>query len=198
MIRSPKLISVRLSAKIINNWTSEWECPLGCNINFYHSCISNEWVHQTLWMGAGWISECEHLLAEARGWCWMLLQHSLPWNRVFHWIRSSLIGQTVWQMRPRAPPVSLLPCWGHSHPPDFPVWPPRIRTRVLMLVPRPFTDWVISHLILKATFSFIVSQLFLKMLERTRRQHPHFCLKPASLLDIRLLTPFIQKERDGW
>ena len=113
------------------------------------------------------------------------------------WIRSLLIGQTVWQMRPRAPPVSLLPCWGHSHPPDFPVWPLRIRTRVLMLVPRPFTDWATSRLILKATFFFIVSQLFLKMLERIMKTTSSFLPKASFTFEYKT-TDSLHSKGEGW
>lgn len=100
---------------------------------------------------------------------------------------------------PRALPVSLLPCWGYSHPPDFPVWPLWIRTRVLMLVPRPFTDWAISPASSwKRPFPSFVHNSSIRCLRGQPRQHPHFYLNPASLLNIRLLTPFIQKGRNGW
>lgn len=148
-------------------------------------------------MGAGWISECEHLLAEAGGRCWMLLQHSPPWNWVFHWIRSSLIGQTVWQMRPRAPPVSLLPCWGHSHPPDLPVWPPRIRTRVLMLVPRPSPTEPLPVSSWKLPFSSLFHNSSLRCLKGQRRQHPHFLPKASFTFEYKT-TDSLHSKGEGW
>lgn len=57
--------------------------------------------------------------------------------------------------------------------------------------PLPVSSW-------KLPFSSLFHNSSLRCLKGQRRQHPHFCLKPASLLNIRLLTPFIQKERDGW